>query len=145
MKPVCLWWLAVLISDVLKCSVQQWTPVVERLLQQASELLSLSDHAKLDSISEKSQNLRTTNEQFWDLMMCRLGHLHESNSFFNSANKVRERGSKMQLELPLMALMTWLFELVVQYTWIITDSKLKRLWVSWWRKKKHPCYASSIN
>ncbi|KAF4086617.1 hypothetical protein AMELA_G00085580 [Ameiurus melas] len=69
---------------------KQWTPVVERLLQQASELLSLSDHAKLDSISEKSQNLHTTNEQFWDLMMCRLGQLHESNSFFSSANKAFE-------------------------------------------------------
>ncbi|XP_053090051.1 coiled-coil domain-containing protein 141 isoform X4 [Pangasianodon hypophthalmus] len=69
---------------------KQRTLMVERLLQQASELLSLSDHAKLDSISEKSQNLLKTNEQFWDLMMCRLGQLHESNGFFSSANKAFE-------------------------------------------------------
>ncbi|KAM9486119.1 coiled-coil domain-containing protein 141 isoform 2-T2 [Clarias gariepinus] len=66
---------------------KQWTVLVERLLQQASELLSLSDQAKLDSIAEKSENLRTTNEQFQGLMMCRVGQLHESNGFFSSANK----------------------------------------------------------
>lgn len=77
--------------------MQQWTVLVERLLQQASELLSLSDQAKLDSIAEKSENLRTTNEQFQDLMMCRVGQLHESNGFFSSANKVSEQGSKRQL------------------------------------------------
>ncbi|XP_017325747.1 coiled-coil domain-containing protein 141 isoform X3 [Ictalurus punctatus] len=88
---------------------KQWTPVVERLLQQASELLSLSDHAKLDSISEKSQNLRTTNEQFWDLMMCRLGHLHESNSFFNSANKAFEILGT--IESTIKGLRTWTVQL----------------------------------
>ncbi|KAI5106818.1 coiled-coil domain-containing protein 141 [Silurus meridionalis] len=66
---------------------KQWTSLVERLLQQASELLFSNDHEKLDSFSEKSQNLLTTNEQFWDLMICRAGQLHESNAFFSSANK----------------------------------------------------------
>ncbi|XP_047670586.1 coiled-coil domain-containing protein 141 isoform X2 [Tachysurus fulvidraco] len=67
---------------------KKWTLLVERLLQQASELLSLSE--KFISISQKSQNLLKINDQFWDLMMCRLGQLHESNSFFSSANKAFE-------------------------------------------------------
>ncbi|KAF5903363.1 titin-like isoform X4, partial [Clarias magur] len=66
---------------------KQWTVLVERLLQQASEPLSSRAQAKLDSIAEKSENLRTTNEQLQDLMMCRVGQLHESNGFFSSANK----------------------------------------------------------
>ncbi|KAK3568639.1 hypothetical protein QTP86_011431 [Hemibagrus guttatus] len=61
---------------------------IEQLLQQASELVPFSE--KLDSISEKRQNLLKTKDQFWDLMMCRLGQLHESNSFFSSANKAFE-------------------------------------------------------
>lgn len=85
-----------MISDVFKYSLQQWRLLVERLLQQASELLS-QDHAKLNSISEKRQNLLKTNEQFWDLMMCRLGRLHESNGFFSSANKVCDRSRKTLL------------------------------------------------
>ncbi|KAG7330838.1 hypothetical protein KOW79_004807 [Hemibagrus wyckioides] len=67
---------------------KKWTLLVEQLLQQASELLPFSE--KLDSISEKRQNLLKTKDQLWDLMMCRLGQLHESNSFFSSANKAFE-------------------------------------------------------
>ncbi|XP_060784928.1 coiled-coil domain-containing protein 141 isoform X3 [Neoarius graeffei] len=73
-----------------ECKAKQWTLSVEQLLQQASELLSFSDHAKFDSISEKSQNLHITKQQLLDLMMCRLGQLHESNGFFRSANKAFE-------------------------------------------------------
>ena len=70
-------------------SVQDWGVLVERLLQQSSELRSSSCNSiKLEAVSEKSQNLSATYEHFWNLLMDRRGHLQESNAFFSSANKV---------------------------------------------------------
>jgi len=62
--------------------------LVERLLQQASDLLSPNESTQLQRLSEKSDNLKTTHERFWSLMMNRLAHLQESNAFYSSANKV---------------------------------------------------------
>ncbi len=63
--------------------------LVERLIQQASDLLSSNECTQLQHLSEKSEKLKATHEQFWSLMMTRLAHLQESNAFYSSANKVR--------------------------------------------------------
>ncbi|XP_056121665.1 coiled-coil domain-containing protein 141 isoform X1 [Rhinichthys klamathensis goyatoka] len=69
---------------------KDWGVLVERLLQQASDLLSSNESTQLQRLSEKSDNLKTTHEQFWSLMMNRLAHLQESNAFYSSANKAFE-------------------------------------------------------
>ncbi|XP_072541513.1 coiled-coil domain-containing protein 141 [Salminus brasiliensis] len=67
---------------------KDWGVLVERLVQQASELLSSSgSSSKLEALSEKSRNLSATQEHFWNLLTGRRGNLQESNSFFSSANK----------------------------------------------------------
>ncbi|KAI4887776.1 hypothetical protein NFI96_017517 [Prochilodus magdalenae] len=70
---------------------KDWAVLVERLLQQASDLQSSSGNcANLEAVSERSQNLSTTHEHFWNLLMERRLHLQESNAFFSSANKAFE-------------------------------------------------------
>ncbi|XP_051565066.1 coiled-coil domain-containing protein 141 isoform X2 [Myxocyprinus asiaticus] len=69
---------------------KDWDVLVERLLQQASELLSSNDCPELQHLSDKSEKLKATHEQFWSLMMNRLAHLLESNAFYSSANKAFE-------------------------------------------------------
>ncbi|XP_048050442.1 coiled-coil domain-containing protein 141 isoform X2 [Megalobrama amblycephala] len=69
---------------------KDWGVLVERLLQQASDLLSSNESTQLQRLSEKSENLKTTHEQFWSLMMNRLAQLQESNAFYSSANKAFE-------------------------------------------------------
>ncbi|XP_016375665.1 coiled-coil domain-containing protein 141-like [Sinocyclocheilus rhinocerous] len=69
---------------------KEWGVLVERLLQQASDLLSSNESTKLQHLSEKSEKLKAAHEQFWSLMMNRLAHLKESNAFYSSANKAFE-------------------------------------------------------
>uniref|UniRef100_A0A672NWB5 Coiled-coil domain containing 141 n=1 Tax=Sinocyclocheilus grahami TaxID=75366 RepID=A0A672NWB5_SINGR len=69
---------------------KEWGVLVERLLQQASDLLSSNESTQLQHLSEKSEKLKATHEQFWSLMMNRLAHLKESNAFYSSANKAFE-------------------------------------------------------
>ncbi|XP_016355623.1 coiled-coil domain-containing protein 141-like [Sinocyclocheilus anshuiensis] len=69
---------------------KDWGVLVERLIQQASDLLSSNECTQLQRLSEKSEKLKATHEQFWSLMMNRLAHLQESNGFYSSANKAFE-------------------------------------------------------
>ncbi|XP_026074738.1 coiled-coil domain-containing protein 141-like [Carassius auratus] len=69
---------------------KEWSVLVERLLQQASDLLSSNEPTQFQHMSEKSEKLKATHQQFWSLMMNRLAHLKESNAFFSSANKAFE-------------------------------------------------------
>ncbi|XP_062862521.1 coiled-coil domain-containing protein 141 [Trichomycterus rosablanca] len=81
---------------------KNWGLLVERLLQQASELQALSEKTKPQIIVEKSQNLHTMHEQFMDLMLCRQGQLHESNAFFSSANKAFEALAAIESTIKLL-------------------------------------------
>ncbi|XP_067300526.1 coiled-coil domain-containing protein 141 [Pseudorasbora parva] len=74
----------------LEQKAKDWGVLVERLLQQASDLLSSNESTQLQRLSEKIENLKTTHEQFWSLMMNHLAHLQESNAFYSSANKAFE-------------------------------------------------------
>uniref|UniRef100_A0A9J8BSL5 Coiled-coil domain containing 141 n=1 Tax=Cyprinus carpio carpio TaxID=630221 RepID=A0A9J8BSL5_CYPCA len=69
---------------------KDWGVLIERLIQQASDLLSSNECTQLQRLSEKSEKLKATHEQFWSLMMNRLAHLQESNAFYSSANKAFE-------------------------------------------------------
>ncbi|KAI7808690.1 coiled-coil domain-containing protein 141 [Triplophysa rosa] len=69
---------------------KDWSVLVERLLQQASEMLSTNDCSDLQRLSEKREKLKATHEQFSNLMMTRLSHLQDSNAFYRSANKAFE-------------------------------------------------------
>ncbi|XP_050974245.1 LOW QUALITY PROTEIN: coiled-coil domain-containing protein 141 [Labeo rohita] len=69
---------------------KDWSVLVERLLEQASDLLSSNESTQLQRLSEKSEKLKATHEQFWSLMMNRRAHLQESNAFYSSANKAFE-------------------------------------------------------
>ncbi|XP_066497305.1 coiled-coil domain-containing protein 141 [Hoplias malabaricus] len=70
---------------------KDWGMLVERLLQQSSELLSsCTDSSRLKAVSEKSHSLCSAHEYFWNLLIERGGNLQESNAFFHSANKAFE-------------------------------------------------------
>ncbi|XP_043104600.1 coiled-coil domain-containing protein 141 isoform X2 [Puntigrus tetrazona] len=69
---------------------KDWSVLVEKLIQHASDLLSSNECSQLQRLSEKSVKLKATHEQFWSLMMNRLAQLQESNAFYSSANKAFE-------------------------------------------------------
>ncbi|XP_073769243.1 coiled-coil domain-containing protein 141 isoform X2 [Danio rerio] len=69
---------------------KDWAVLVEKLLEQASYLLSSNESTQLQCLSEKSEKLRASHQQFWSLMMSRQAHLQESNTFYSSANKAFE-------------------------------------------------------
>uniref|UniRef100_A0A9J8ASZ3 Coiled-coil domain containing 141 n=1 Tax=Cyprinus carpio carpio TaxID=630221 RepID=A0A9J8ASZ3_CYPCA len=78
---------------------KEWGVLVERLLQQASDLLSSNESTQLQHLSEKSEKLKATHDQFWSLMLNRLAHLKESNAFYSSANKAFEVLSTVEIAI----------------------------------------------
>uniref|UniRef100_A0A8C1S548 Coiled-coil domain containing 141 n=1 Tax=Cyprinus carpio TaxID=7962 RepID=A0A8C1S548_CYPCA len=78
---------------------KEWGVLVERLLQQASDLRSSNESTQLQHLSEKSEKLKATHDQFWSLMMNRLAHLKESNAFYSSANKAFEVLSTVEIAI----------------------------------------------
>nr|XP_055071320.1 coiled-coil domain-containing protein 141 isoform X1 [Misgurnus anguillicaudatus] len=70
--------------------VKDWGVLVEKLLQEASELLSINNCPDLERLSEKSEKLKASHRRIFSLMITRLSDLQESNAFYRSANKAFE-------------------------------------------------------
>lgn len=63
--------------------------LVEKLLHEASEMLSMNNCSDLERLSEKSEKLKASHQRLFSLMIPRLSDLQDSNAFYRSANKVR--------------------------------------------------------
>ncbi|XP_061091773.1 coiled-coil domain-containing protein 141 [Conger conger] len=69
---------------------KDWSLLVERLLMEASEILTSEGRTEKGHLDERTQKLKTMHEDFWNLMAARQAQLQDSNHFFSSANKAFE-------------------------------------------------------